>query len=340
MRQEVTRDEEGTPLPGFAQGNLQINEAAANLLRGALGDDPDKFKKVMEAVEIQLKSSRPPEPKTITLGEGQTAYALGPSGAATQIATGAPKARELPTGVRSAALELFGTDQGLTPQQLTQASQLEQERAIARATATKPQTTIDVRTGQTAANALITSAIQRVDASQIAADSAFNTKQTIANIKPLLDQGVFSGPLSGQTAFIARMATSLGITGQNTQELLNRTSATMQGLASLELEAAQAMRGQGAITEGERALIARAAGGKLEQFTAGEVKTLVNALDKVATFRISAHKRQVDALRKVLPDESKAYVDAYRIDYDMPAANISIPSGLSEAARRARSGGQ
>lgn len=340
MQQLVTRDEEGNLLPGYAQGELQLNQAAANLLRGALGDDPDKFKKVMEAVEIQLKSSRPPEPKTITLGEGQAAYALGPSGIATQIAAGAPKARELPTGVRSAALELFGTDQGLNSQQLTQASQLEQKRSLERATANRPLTTVDVRTGQTAANALITSAIQRVDASQAAADSAFTTRQTIANIKPLLDQGVFSGPLSGQATVIARLATTLGITGQNTQELLNRTSSAMQGLAGLELEAAQAMKGQGAITENERALIARAAGGNLAQFTSGEVRTLVDALDKVSTFRIASHKRQVDALRRVLPEESKAYVDAYRTDYDMPSLNISIPAGLAEAARRERSGGR
>jgi hypothetical protein len=83
MRQEVTRDEEGTPLPGFAQGNLQINEAAANLLRGALGDDPDKFKKVMEAVKIQIDMQQAPRRDIrevggrlidITSGQPQTLY--------------------------------------------------------------------------------------------------------------------------------------------------------------------------------------------------------------------------------------------------------------------------
>jgi hypothetical protein len=338
MQQDVTRDEEGNLLPNYMPGEMQLNEAAASILRREL--NPDQFLKVLDSVKRQQEISRGPEPKTLIVGEGQTAYALGPSGVATQIAAGAPKARELPTAERSAALELFGTDQGLTPGQLTQASQLAQKRSLERATANRPLTTVDVRTGQTAANALITSAIQRVDASQAAADSAFTTRQTIANIKPLLDQGVFSGPLSGQATVVARLATTLGITGQNTQELLNRTSAAMQSLAGLELEAAQAMKGQGAITENERALIARAAGGNLAQFTAGEVRTLVDALDKVSTFRIASHKRQVDALRRILPEESKPYVDAYRTDYDMPSANISIPSGLAEAARRARSGGQ
>jgi hypothetical protein len=148
MQQLVTRDEEGNLLPGYAQGELQINQAAANVLRGALGDDPDKFKKVMEAVEIQLKSSRPPEPKTLIVGEGQAAYTLGPGGVATQIAAGAPKARELPTDVRAAALDLFGTDRDLSTDQAQQASRLAQTRAIERATAGRATTTIDMTGGQ------------------------------------------------------------------------------------------------------------------------------------------------------------------------------------------------
>ncbi len=140
---------------------------------------------------------------------------------------------------------------------------------------------------------------------------------------------MFSGPLSGQAATIARLASGLGITGRDTQELLNRTASTMQGLASLELEAAKAMRGQGAITEGERALIARAAGGNLAQFTSGEVKTLLNALDKVAKFRITSHQRQVKSLRDILPEESRRFADAYTTEYEIPTAQ-PVQSGRSK----------
>jgi hypothetical protein len=328
MQQLVTRDEEGNMLPGYAQGELQINQAAANLLRGALGDDPDKFKKVMEAVEIQLKSSRPPEPKTLTLGEGQVAYALGPGGVPRQIAAGAPKKKELPADLRAASIKEFGTDDPsqLSPEQLQRLPAIAEASKIAVATAGRPS--IEVRTGETAANAMIKSAIERADASQIAADSAFETRRTVANLKPLIEEGVFSGPLSGQAATIARLASGLGITGRNTQELLNRTSTAMQGLASLELESAKAMRGQGAITEGERALIARAAAGNLAQFTSGEVQTLLNALDKVAIFRISSHQRQVKSLRNVLPEESKRFADAYTTEYEIPTTQ-PIQSGRS-----------
>jgi hypothetical protein len=329
MRQDVTRDEEGNLLPGYATGELQINQAAANVLRGALGDDPDKFKKVMEAVELQLKMSRAPKPETITLGEGQTAFTIGPGGMATPIAAGATKKKELPADLRAAAFREFGTDDPsqLTPDQLQRLPAIAEQSKITVAAAGRPS--IEVKTGETAANAMIKSAIERADASQIAADAAFETRRTVSNLKPLIEEGVFSGPLSGQAAAIARLASGLGVTGRNTQELLNRTTATMQGLASLELEAAKAMRGQGAITEGERALIARAAGGNLAQFTSGEVKTLLNALDKVAKFRISSHQRQVKSLREILPEESRRFADAYTTEYEIPTPQ-TIESGRSK----------
>lgn len=123
-----------------------INQAALSTLRGAL--DPDQFKKVMESIKLQFEVQQPREPKTLTLGEGQTAYAVTPTGQLTQIGAGAPKARELPTDVRAAALDLFGTDRDLTTNQAQQASRLAQTRAIERATAGRATTTIDMTGGQ------------------------------------------------------------------------------------------------------------------------------------------------------------------------------------------------
>jgi hypothetical protein len=123
-----------------------INQAALSTLRGAL--DPDQFKKVMESIKLQFEVQQPREPKTLTLGEGQTAYAVTPTGQLTQIGAGAPKARELPTDVRAAALDLFGTDRDLSTDQAQQASRLAQTRAIERATAGRATTTIDMTGGQ------------------------------------------------------------------------------------------------------------------------------------------------------------------------------------------------
>ena len=80
---------------------------------------------------------------------------------------------------------------------------------------------------------------------------------TIATIKPLIQGNVFSGPLSSSEATISRLGSKFGITSGTTQEKLNATTQAMQGLAQLELQAAEAMKGQGAITDFERTLIAR-----------------------------------------------------------------------------------
>lgn len=130
------------------------------------------------------------------------------------------------------------------------------------------------------------------------AASAQQTISTINNIRPLIKEGVYSGPLSTSNMYIDRLSSSLGITSGTINDKLVRTSQAMQGLASLELSAAEAMKGQGAITENERSLIARAAGGNFAQFTAAEVSGLLNALEKTAKSKISAHTKNLERLRK------------------------------------------
>ena len=111
-----------------------------------------------------------------------------------------------------------------------------------------------------------------------AAQGAQSTLSAIQNIRPLIQSGVYAGPLSSVPRVVDQLATSLGITGKDDSEKLRNTAVAMQGLASLELSAAQAMKGQGAITENERSLIKRAAAGDLQTFTQPEVLSLLNAL--------------------------------------------------------------
>jgi len=102
------------------------------------------------------------------------------------------------------------------------------------------------------------------------AKSAVNTLKAINTLKPILSAG--------------------------RQEKLQRTAIAMQKLASLELSAAEAMKGQGAITENERSLIARAAGGNLRDFTATEVQALLGALETVAQQKIASHQQNYEVM--------------------------------------------
>lgn len=160
------------------------------------------------------------------------------------------------------------------------------------------------------------------------AQSAQNTLTTIATIKPLIKDSVFAGPLSTSEATISRLGEKFGITSGTTQEKLSRTTQAMQGLAQLELQAAEGMKGQGAITDFERSLIARAAGGDLAKLTQKEVLGLLGALEKVSQKKISTHKNNLVRLRK-RPDTA-GLADFYELETPQPKLKFNIEKGVVE----------
>lgn len=197
--------------------------------------------------------------------------------------------------------------------------QLQQRRAGA--------TTIQMPGDKKLVEALGTKSAERLDNSLNQATEAQNVLMTVNELRPTIAEGVFSGPLSGSARTVAQLASSLGITGQSTQELLTRTAEAMQGLAKFELSAAAAMRGQGAITENERVLIQRAAAGRLDQFTAPEIQSLLNAMEKTANFRIQSHNKLLDTFKKSKNPEVREAAGAYEIGtISMPPARL--PSGV------------
>lgn len=165
------------------------------------------------------------------------------------------------------------------------------------------------------------------------AKSGINTIKTVARLQPLISAGVYEGALAGAPRAIDQFATALGVSGKNTQEKLARTAQAMQGLASLELEAAGAMKGQGAITENERALIARAAGGNLRDFTAVEINSLLGALDKVARAKVEAHQSNWEIMNE--DPIGRKYSKYYKIEAapapisTVTPAEQSAPSGVT-----------
>jgi hypothetical protein len=144
------------------------------------------------------------------------------------------------------------------------------------------------------------------------AKSAVNSIRTINRLRPVIQAGVYEGVLAGAPRAIDQLATALGVTGKDTQEKLQRTAVAMQGLASLELTAAEAMKGQGSITENERTLIARAAGGNLRDFTSGEVQALLSSLEKVAQQKIDTHQMNYEVMSQ--DPVAKKYSKYYKIE--------------------------
>jgi hypothetical protein len=192
-----------------------------------------------------------------------------------------------------------------------------------------PSTTITLPGDKKMAEVLGAKGAERLDNSLNQAQEAQSTLQNIAELRPILEQGVFSGPLSGAPRAVAQIASQLGVTGKDTKELLDRTAVAMQGLAKFELSAAAAMRGQGAITENERILIQRAAAGRLDQFTAQEVQALLSAMEKTANFKIASHNRQLDVLKKSSSPEVRDLIPFY----ELAPLNIAPPAPAGRPKR-------
>jgi len=225
------------------------------------------------------------------------------------------------------ALNLFGTADvsKLNPEQRAAVASEAQRRGVEKT----PRTTVNVSPADKKFSEQFGAATAgAVESTFNKAQSAQNTLSTIATIKPLIKDSVFSGPLSTSEATISRLGEKFGITSGTTQEKLNRTTQAMQGLAQLELQAADAMKGQGAITDFERALIGRAAGGDLAKLTQKEVLGLLGALEKVSQKKISTHKTNLERLRK-RPDTA-GLADFYELETPAPKLKFNIEKGVVE----------
>lgn len=299
-----------------------INQTALNTLRGAL--DPDQFKKVMESIKLQFEVQQPREPKTLTLGEGQTAYAVTPTGQLTQIGAGAQKARELPTAERSAALELFGTDQGLTPNQLTQASQLAQKRSLERATATRPQITVD--TAQKGDQALVATIAKELPAQRQQAMEAARVNQSLNELLDLNKQKTFVGTLAPGSVGAAQFLSSFGVniapqTLANTREFQASTNLILMDFMG-------AMGGAKGFSKEESAILYDAFPKIVDdpRSRARIVEMLKRRNDRV----ISDYNTNMETWNQ--------FQQTGKLEF--APVGTTIPSDLRDAARRALSGGQ
>ena len=211
----------------------------------------------------------------------------------------------------------------LNPQQLGELTDEMDKREIAKRRA--GATNVSVSTGKAFGTEFGKGVAESIGNTFSAAQGAQSTLGAIQNIRPLIQSGVYAGPLSSVPRVVDQLATSLGVTGKDNSEKLKNTAVAMQGLASLELSAAQAMKGQGAITENERGLIKRAAAGDLQTFTQPEVLSLLNALEKTSQFKIKAHEKNLGRLRN-RPDTADL-ADFYSLEQQAPAAP-SAPAGV------------
>lgn len=199
---------------------------------------------------------------------------------------------------------------------------LDAKRSIA--AAGKTSVNLNVNTAKELGAEMATGLGKQLDASLAGAQSATTSINTADQIRRLAGSGkVITGPGADARLVLTRIGDALGVAGADTKEKLANTAALVQNLAKTELEAAQSMKGQGQITESERAILRRAASGDLNMSPA-ELMTLAGGIDKTARARIKAHKVQVD--RMVGLQGAAPLMPFYNVDEPAPPAQA--PSGV------------
>ncbi len=167
------------------------------------------------------------------------------------------------------------------------------------------------------------------------AKAAVGTLNTVGQIHQALDSGnVIAGPATSARVFLGQIGQVLGVAGKDATEQLTKTREVIQGMAQLELDAAQQMKGQGQITEAERMIIKRAASGDIDGMSIQEIRTLTNALDKVARYKIQSNARNVENLAK--NPNAASMVEFMRVQepppYQPASQSVSNPISPSSSA--------
>ena len=155
-----------------------------------------------------------------------------------------------------------------------------------------------------AQNELAVLAGKKLDASSTTAAGAVQSISTAHKIKDALqDPNIIVGSGAKGRQLFSRLMDTLGVTGKDTEEKLANTQKLIQAQAQAELDASYQMKGQGQITEAERALLKRTAAGDFGN-TREELQARVDAMEKAGRFRIRQHGELVKRYRTDYPGSS------------------------------------
>jgi hypothetical protein len=214
-------------------------------------------------------------------------------------------------------------------------------------TATKPPSNVVLPPGPnqfvSAAGGVAT---KRLEAGLGAAEAANNTLRNIDMIVPALDTAVL-GPAADYRTTMLRVGQQLGIAGADSEQTLASTRQVVQGLARSEMDAAAGMKGQGEISQSERALIGRTAAGD-QSMTSGELRTAMAAMQKLANQRLKSYQGLLQTSQTIPGFQAIApmfQVDPYQSQFDL-GGNLRSGTGQGlgnavqqELDRRRTSGG-
>lgn len=277
----------GFDMPGYAQAMMQLNPAKGMQIMQALQKElpvdkisPEKFTPASLAKFAQTRNYGDLVPRDkLEFVEGVGVNPYDPSNAN----------RSIPNPNKPFQMSADGS---IVPNKAYQ----DYEIRKAGAGATRVSNNVAVNTEKDFLGSLAGGLGKQVDASLAAARGAQSTLATLDNLDAALNSGkILAGPATAPTQFLMQLGTQMGLGGKSAKETLENTRAAMQAMAQLELDAAAQMKGQGQITESERAILRKAASGDISM-SLPEIKTLSKVARRTADARIQQHNQNVQPL--------------------------------------------
>ena len=266
------------------------------------GDLANKFVRGLPADPVKLRQSLTQQalaatdpyravklPTTETYKVGEVGYDVDPvTRKRTKVGEGGPKTTDLSTMLRE-----------LGDLALDDPRRAVYMDAIKKATTHPPAASMSVN----AEKPLINSFMDVLGKSAAAErDTALGAKTAIDTAGRLLEvlksPNVFTGPAAQAAVTAAQIAEIGGFGGKDNRERLANTQLALQSLAQLELDAASQMRGQGAITDTERTLLKKVAGGQIT-LTKPELQTLAIVARRNNKLRIDRYNKNAERLSKL-----------------------------------------
>jgi hypothetical protein len=213
----------------------------------------------------------------------------------------------------NAALSLFGTSDvsKLTPEQRQQATQAAEAARIRAAAASAANVSVNTEKtlGAVGAEQLIKSLAE--DRAKIAA--GIGQAEIADRIQGLVNEGVYAGMGGGAQAFVARLATQLGVAGKDQRETLNRTSQVVQQMASMTLKAAEAMKG--ALSDKDIAFLQQVSSSDISKLTTPEISRAMGLISTVNRQQAQFYNKNVEDLVATADDPKiRSVLNLYRVN--------------------------
>ena len=249
------------------------------------------------------------QPEMFDLSEGAVRFGVDPfTNAVTQVATGAPKQSTLERDYN------FARSKGYK-------GSIDEFKTLS-----APKTTVMMGGDKALADTVGKDIGSMIGSATEQARVARETIDNASNIESALSKAI-TGPAADTRTVLLRVGQSLGVAGKDANEILANTQVLVQGLAKAELQAAEAMKGQGQITENERLIIKRASAGT-QDMTPAEIRASLIAIRKVAENKIKRHGTLLEQFRK-LPNVEK-YVPFYELPAYKPTMGGSTQNSLQQ----------